>query len=682
MKTLADLSYDELLARAAAVGDLPQLRVDVSPLTEGGKRWWTKGEGLKKWATKLHPWTALYHEILQWADMTPAYAARIASAWYHDVFGHWPGEHSHKGKPAHGHRSVGGDGVEFGMVAVTANVWLRERANLFLLDGLPDLPDGEPMGDLDDDTLALLAALAELDIELDHTRSFDPNEHKRYPKGHPLAGRFRPMVDLLKMAIVDFKDGKGKGKDKHPFEKFTRPQLMNAAKARGIKLERGEDRDSIANKLLLDLAPLSKKPDLKADLKDNPAKLDDRDLRDLAAEFGIDHHGKTRAQLLAAIRRKKKAEEAAKALPAKELPPIPAMAKLDRMPVAKLRKLARDHGIPEAGVDRWDLAIDIRKKARAHEAAVEAAAKKQQFANLDKMPIGDLFLLARRHGVDAAELNRRELIAALKVELAPRGPGDASKFHVTAKGLESLQNAVEHGTIVKESTFAHGAIGDTRKRKYADGTELVWKRTNKVGQQDAEQLASLTARALGLQAPRVYRNHPNEINMEFVHGEVAMDHRKMLAMGWNVEDIPEELVSTKQGRMMGLLDQLIVNSDRHNANWMISEGGNLHPIDHGYTFGNRPGHKLRDAGKAQYVRSGFAKHYVESAQFGYAVHGWANNDLTKADVAKIRERLVALKADFAKLGRNDWHEFMLERLEAIGQHATGRKSQLLPSLVE
>lgn len=121
-----------------------------------------------------------------------------------------------------------------------------------LIDG--DIDD-DPIGELDDDTLILLQAMHELDEEAEgQGRAFNPDLHKRWPPGHPLAGKFRPMVDILKLAIAQH-DGNG-----HPFENFNREQLRKAAKTRGIKLKRSEDRDSIAAKLLADLGGKPTKP--------------------------------------------------------------------------------------------------------------------------------------------------------------------------------------------------------------------------------------------------------------------------------------------------------------------------------------------------------------------------------------------------------------------------------------
>jgi len=104
--------------------------------------------------------------------------------------------------------------------------------------------------DPDEATAALIEALAWFDEPQSDTRdaAFE-SKHHRGP-----GGRFATMVDRLVKAIAEHKAGKGKGKGKgHPFDGFDREQLRRAAKARGITLKRGEDRDSIAAKLLADL---------------------------------------------------------------------------------------------------------------------------------------------------------------------------------------------------------------------------------------------------------------------------------------------------------------------------------------------------------------------------------------------------------------------------------------------
>lgn len=105
---------------------------------------------------------------------------------------------------------------------------------------------------LDEDSATLLQALNEMDGSLDEGQraAFDPSKHLRNPKGSAGGGRFRSNVDKVKDAIAAHKAGTGKG---HPLDGFDREQLRKVAKARGIELKRGEDRDSIAAKLLAHL---------------------------------------------------------------------------------------------------------------------------------------------------------------------------------------------------------------------------------------------------------------------------------------------------------------------------------------------------------------------------------------------------------------------------------------------
>lgn len=69
------------------------------------KRYWTKGEGLAKWADKPKPWTELYHQLTKY--MNPDMAKRTAAQWFHEVFGFWPGSDLNRvthGEPPRGKR--------------------------------------------------------------------------------------------------------------------------------------------------------------------------------------------------------------------------------------------------------------------------------------------------------------------------------------------------------------------------------------------------------------------------------------------------------------------------------------------------------------------------------------------------------------------------------------------------
>jgi hypothetical protein len=108
-----------------------------------------------------------------------------------------------------------------------------------------------PDGDFTDEEAvdALIEALAYFDEDAVE-RSWDPAKHPRNPSGSPGGGRFRSLVDRIIDAITEHHKSGGKG---DPLEGFDRPQLLKVAKARGIKLDRGEPRESIVAKLIADV---------------------------------------------------------------------------------------------------------------------------------------------------------------------------------------------------------------------------------------------------------------------------------------------------------------------------------------------------------------------------------------------------------------------------------------------
>lgn len=97
---------------AADVYDVEFLDADGRAHTVSGEQgahqlheYWTKGEGLAKWADSPHPWTSLYHHLLKY--MNAEKAKRTASQWFFDVFHFWPGSDLNRvthGKPPRGHK--------------------------------------------------------------------------------------------------------------------------------------------------------------------------------------------------------------------------------------------------------------------------------------------------------------------------------------------------------------------------------------------------------------------------------------------------------------------------------------------------------------------------------------------------------------------------------------------------
>ncbi len=75
---------DEALALAEADGDRNAL-----------KRYWL-GKGLRRWATKKHPWSTLYRLLKR--HLSAERAKRVTSRWFHDHFGYYSGSQQHRAR--------------------------------------------------------------------------------------------------------------------------------------------------------------------------------------------------------------------------------------------------------------------------------------------------------------------------------------------------------------------------------------------------------------------------------------------------------------------------------------------------------------------------------------------------------------------------------------------------------
>lgn len=68
--------------------------IDTSPgvgASAALNRYWTSGPGLAKWSTNPHPWTTLYHLLLE--HMSPGKAKGLTTEYFVRVFHHGPSVH-------------------------------------------------------------------------------------------------------------------------------------------------------------------------------------------------------------------------------------------------------------------------------------------------------------------------------------------------------------------------------------------------------------------------------------------------------------------------------------------------------------------------------------------------------------------------------------------------------------
>lgn len=135
---------------------------------------------------------------------------------------------------------------------------------------------------------------------------------------------------------------------------------------------------------------------------------------------------------------------------------------------------------------------------------------------------------------------------------------------------------------------------------------------------------------------------------------------------WELEHDPD-YIDSNEGRLLGLLDLLLKNRDRHTGNWLILRDGGIAGIDHTHIdVQNIIDDEFQLAGS----HGPFTEPYVEANG-----NGLVNNDWHPADIAEIEKHLHALfrrpsiVALMDQMGTEP--EVFLSRLALIGARAKG-----------
>jgi tRNA A-37 threonylcarbamoyl transferase component Bud32 len=272
------------------------------------------------------------------------------------------------------------------------------------------------------------------------------------------------------------------------------------------------------------------------------------------------------------------------------------------------------------------------------------------------------------------EAGKQKIQGLADIPIGQVFPVQAQKYHLNLNSpqQQALAKAAEE-PHVEEKRLGGGAIGITMLRTAPNGYKYVWKKDPHFGKSaiDAEQVGPAVARLVGLDAPDVYRNSDDVIHMEFVdNAEVAkLADRKHPG-----------IYDSDDAKRLAVLDFLIVNSDRHRGNWMIRDDGRIIPIDHGFAF--EKGHDTRarrvktPEDMKDYIR--FATNTYRDSRLlrhvGTLAGELHDNPLTKADVAKLRIKIEAMRPALEKIGKGYFVDNMLMRLALLEPHAKGTKN--------
>lgn len=161
---------------------------------------------------------------------------------------------------------------------------------------------------------------------------------------------------------------------------------------------------------------------------------------------------------------------------------------------------------------------------------------------------------------------------------------------------------------------------------------------------DSEYLASKVGKALGAPVPTVSRLSDSSVGMEFVKGDMAGSFNRASAryITGLKRGERKRTAELQGGRELAMLDTAIKNTGRHGANLMISpDGKSVVGIDHGRAFNP-------------------IKRFADSTAMESA---WKSK-FKKQDYQSALEKVRPLKGEFDKLGRSDWYDGMVQRLES------------------
>jgi hypothetical protein len=289
--------------------------------------------------------------------------------------------------------------------------------------------------------------------------------------------------------------------------------------------------------------------------------------------------------------------------------------------------------------------------------------------------------LAAHYQIDSAGLSDGELREGLIAHVSAGKAGVLEPLHLpkpaspptTRRGptAQDVASAISDGFVGEPERISAGATGTVTRLRTANGTEIIHKEyaTDDYGTRwtIAERLSAHVGKAVGAPVPEIFPDDPAKPT-SFYQAFIADS-----AVAAELDlDVADRYGATSEGVLLGLLDHLIANDDRHDNNWLVSlDGQHLTGIDQGTAFSARDGDKPA-VGQATSPKSPmrFVGQYIDGDR-------WVDNPLSPADIAAMRPRLEALRREFESQPEPHRQLFadsfadMMRRFERIAAHATG-----------
>jgi hypothetical protein len=265
------------------------------------------------------------------------------------------------------------------------------------------------------------------------------------------------------------------------------------------------------------------------------------------------------------------------------------------------------------------------------------------------------------------------------------------KYHVgSTQGVEDLIRDVTPEVLAdpktKRERISTGQVGANAKVTLPNGKTVFEKTSKRVGwrsgesSSDAEQLLPAIGASLGAPTMPTMRMSPDTIYTDWVQDytpgqNIISDISDTPNAG--MEEIWDRLKNSREGKILGLLDMITFNGDRHGSNWGIDGDGKLIAIDNGMGWGFTdfeeisPGVDLMKIDLEENVFPNLADRFSMLGFFNEDTDGLMNPHFTVADMEKVRARLEALRDQFRHLDREQWLDLSLKAVDILKRYATG-----------
>jgi len=247
-------------------------------------------------------------------------------------------------------------------------------------------------------------------------------------------------------------------------------------------------------------------------------------------------------------------------------------------------------------------------------------------------------------------------------------PGTRNDYNQRAQKIVDDYNA----GYVETKRIGEGAMNrGAWYIKTENGTEYFKKKvktSNRNREYHNEIVVSKMLNALGMNDVQVVGLGDGETLVQTkINGRMAWETFPMMTRAREMQALKNvKNGKDRNGAIVGLVDFLVVNSDRHGQNWFIDdETGNVIPIDHGLTHFDTYNHRVRSPfAQLALGRLGRDRDFTT---MGVGQHGHSGEPaFTKEQLIQMKTQIAALRSDFQEYaGGQDWYNFVLSRFDLL-----------------